>query len=850
MSKSRPPRTTSKSASATPVSPANKPFKKPFKKTTASNKSTSASASASTPKQQAKRDPHFGREAEKYANPIPSREFIIELLENSGGPMDHPALCEKLALRDEEQIEALRRRLGAMCRDGQLLQNRRNGFVPAGKADLIKGRVLAHRDGFGFLRPEGGEKDMYLSAREMRMVFDGDTVLASPRGIDKRGRVEAAIVEVLVRAHQQLAGRFFEEDGVFYVKPDSTRINQDIAIPPQNRNGAKHGQMVVVGIDHYPDNKRMAVGRVVEVLGEHLDPGMEIQIAVRNHGIPWQWPEAVEKEAAALSDTVLAKDKKHRIDLRHLPLVTIDGEDARDFDDAVYCEPRKAGGWTLYVAIADVSHYVSPKSALDREAEHRATSVYFPGSVVPMLPEKISNGLCSLMPNVDRLCMVCEMTISTAGKVSKFQFYEGLMHSQARFTYTTVAQIIEARTEKHSAVREQYAPLVPHVDNLYSLYQALRGARDERGAIDFETQETRIIFADNRKIEKIIPVVRNEAHKLIEECMLAANTCAATLLEKQKLPALFRVHEGPSEEKLKNLRAFLGELGLGLGGGNKPTPADYQTLLASAVGRTDARLIQTMLLRSMSQAVYQPENIGHFGLDYDSYAHFTSPIRRYPDLLVHRAIRYLVRNRPEVKQVRCAEGAAKLPQNKIYPYDDAAMDAFGVQCSSCERRADEASRDVVAWLKCEYLLEHVEETFDGVINAVTSFGLFVELKDIYIEGLVHVTMLKRDYYHFDAAGQRLVGERTREVYRLGDSVQVRVVRVDLDDRKIDLELLQLIKNVRSPGQRSLSAAATTKTAPEKKSTAKKKPAAKKPATTKKPGVKKPVKKASPGKPKK
>ena len=787
--------------------------------------------------EQAKRDPHFGREAEKYANPIPSREFIIELLENSGGPMDHPALCEKLALRDEEQIEALRRRLGAMCRDGQLLQNRRNGFVPAHKADLIKGRVLAHRDGFGFLRPEGGEKDMYLSAREMRLVLDGDTVLASPRGIDKRGRVEAAIVEVLTRAHQQLAGRFFEEDGVFYVKPDSTRINQDIAIPPQNRNGAKHGQMVVVGIDHYPDHKRMAVGRVLEVLGEHLDPGMEIQIAVRNHGIPWQWPDAVEKEAAALSDTVLAKDKKHRIDLRHLPLVTIDGEDARDFDDAVYCEPRKGGGWTLYVAIADVSHYVAPNSALDHEAQHRATSVYFPGSVVPMLPEKISNGLCSLMPKVDRLCMVCEIAVSPAGKVSRFQFYEGLMHSQERFTYTTVAQIVEARTEKHSAVREKYAALVPHIDNLYSLYQALRGARDERGAIDFETQETRIIFADNRKIEKIIPVVRNEAHKLIEECMLAANTCAATLLEKQKLPALFRVHEGPSEEKLKNLRAFLGELGLGLGGGNKPTPRDYQNLLASAVGRTDARLIQTMLLRSMSQAVYQPENIGHFGLDYDSYAHFTSPIRRYPDLLVHRAIRYLVRNRPEVKQVRCAEGAPKLPQSKIYPYDDASMDTFGVQCSSCERRADEASRDVVAWLKCEYLLDHVEETFDGVINAVTSFGLFVELKDIYIEGLVHVTMLKRDYYHFDAAGQRLVGERTREVYRLGDSVQVRVVRVDLDDRKIDLELLQLIKNVRSPGQRSLSAAATQpETAPKKK-----KPAAldKTTAPNKKTGPKKP-----------
>ncbi len=766
-------------------------------------------------------DPHFSREAEKYSNPIPSREYILELLENSRGPLDHPALCEALGLHDEEQVEALRRRLGAMCRDGQLLQNRRNGFVPTRKADLVKGRVLAHRDGFGFLRPETGEKDLYLGPREMRLVFDGDTVLASPRGMDKRGRVEAAIVEVLERAHSQLAGRFFEEEGVCYVKPDSTRIQQDIAIPQHFRNGAQSGQMVVVAIEHYPDQKRMAVGRVIEVLGEHLDPGMEIRIAVHNHGIPWQWPQAVEEEAAAIADTVLARDKKHRVDLRQLPLVTIDGEDARDFDDAVYCEPRKGGGWTLYVAIADVSHYVTPKSALDREAEHRATSVYFPGSVVPMLPEKLSNGLCSLNPHVDRLCMVCEMQVSAAGRVSKFRFYEGLMHSQARFTYTTVAQIIGEQGKQHSVVRQQHAALVPHIDNLYSLYLALRAARDVRGAIDFETQETRIVFGEDRKIEKIVPVVRNEAHKLIEECMLAANTCAATLLEKQKIPALFRVHEGPSEEKLKSLRSFLGELGLNLGGGSKPRPANYQALLAEVADRSDARLVQTMLLRSMSQAVYQPDNIGHFGLDYPSYAHFTSPIRRYPDLLVHRAIRFLIRNRPELKQVQCVEGAPKIPQKNIYPYDDAAMDALGVHCSGCERRADEASRDVVAWLKCEYLLQHVGDEFEGVINAVTSFGLFVELKDLYIEGLVHITMLKRDYYHYDAAGQRLVGERTREVYRLGDSVRVRVMRVDLDERKIDLQLLELLKNVRSPRQRKLATPTDSKPAKSRKGKQKK-----------------------------
>jgi ribonuclease R len=664
--------------------------------------------------------------------------------------------------------------------------------VPARKADLVKGIVLAHRDGFGFLRPENGDKDMYLSAREMHKVFDGDTVLASPRGIDKRGRIEVAIVEVLQRAHKQLAGKFVEENGVFFVKPDSTKMARQILIPPQHCLNAKHGQMVIIDIEHYPDNRSVATGRVTEVLGEHLDPGMEIRMAVHNHGIPWQWPEAVEQEADALADVVLAKDKKHRVDLRHLPLVTIDGEDARDFDDAVYCEPRKGGGWILYVAIADVSHYVTPKSALDREAEHRATSVYFPGSVVPMLPEKLSNGLCSLNPHVDRLCMVCEMTISAAGRVSRYCFYEGLMHSQARLTYTIVADILNTNSPQHGKLRQQYAAIVPQLEHLYALYQSLRAARDQRGAIDFETQETRIVFGENRKIDRIAPVVRNEAHKLIEECMLAANTCAAALLEKQKVPALFRVHEGPSEEKLKNLRAFLGELGLNLAGGSKPRPSDYQALLQAVAQRNDAHLIQTMLLRSMSQAVYQPDNVGHFGLGYSSYTHFTSPIRRYPDLLVHRAIRYLIRNQRELKTVQCVETAPALPQKKIYPYDAAAMDSLGVQCSSCERRADEASRDVVAWLKCEYLLERVGESFDGVINAVTNFGLFVELKDIYIEGLVHVTMLKRDYYHFDAVGQRLVGERTREVYRLGDSVHVRVVRVDLDERKIDLELLDKV----------------------------------------------------------
>jgi ribonuclease R len=757
---------------------------------------TSTTGQPSSPRRNS--DPHFEREAAKYSNPVPSREFILSILEKSHGPMDHTALCKALTLKSADDMEALRRRLVAMCRDGQLLQNRREGFVPVQKADVIKGRVIGHREGFGFLHPEKGGDDLYLNAREMRLAFDGDLVLARVRETDRRGRTEATIVEVLERAHQQLVGRCFEEGGIMYVTPDSTRITQDILIPPTARLDARHGQMVSVTIEQYPDHKRPAVGRILEVLGEHLDPGMEIQVAVRNHGIPWEWPDEVETEAANIPETVQSKDKAKRVDLRSIPLVTIDGEDARDFDDAVYCEPRKGGGWRLIVAIADVSHYVQPGKPLDREAELRATSVYFPGSVVPMLPEKLSNGLCSLNPHIDRLCMVCDMTINRSGRVAGFRFYEAVMYSHARLTYTAVASILDTTAADHEKNTHTFSSVVPHLKNLHNLYLAMRLARDARGAIDFETQETRIIFSESRKIERIIPVVRNEAHKLIEECMLAANTCAANLLEKSKLPALFRVHEGPSEEKLRRLRSFLGERGLDLRGGDDPTPADYQQLLQSVASREDANLIQTMLLRSMSQAVYQPDNIGHFGLDYPSYAHFTSPIRRYPDLLVHRAIRYLIRNQPDMKEVEMSPGAAKLPKAKIYPYDAGRMDSLGVHCSACERRADEASRDVVAWLKCEYLLEHVNKTFDGVVTAVTSFGLFVELKDLYIEGLVHVTMLKRDYYTFDQPGQRLIGERTREAYHLGDCVTVRVIRVDLDDRKIDLELMA---TQRKPGRK-------------------------------------------------
>lgn len=753
------------------------------------------------PKNKHPHDPHAEREAQNYAKPIPSREFILKQLDAAPGPLTHPELCQLLELHDEESIEALRRRLIAMERDGQLMRNRRWAYGPVDHLDLIKGRVHGHKDGFGFVIPATGGDDLYLAGRQMRKVFDGDEVLVRDSGKGYRGKREGHIVEVIARNTHQVVGRFYAESGVNFVRPDNARLIHDVMIPAGETANAEPGQYVVVEITQQPDRRQHPAGRVLEVLGDHMAPGMEIDVAIRSHGIPHLWPSDVSAEAAALDSEVAESDKKHRVDLRDKPFVTIDGEDARDFDDAVLCVPnKKTKGWHLYVAIADVSHYVTLGSALDREAQVRGTSVYFPDHVVPMLPEAISNGLCSLNPNVDRLAMVCEMTISAKGRVSSYQFYEGVIHSHARLTYTEVGKILDERGNQQSGPRKARANLLPYIDALHDLYKVLRQNRNERGAIDFETTETRILFDDDRKIEQIVPVERNDAHKLIEECMLCANVCSARFLEKLELPALYRVHEGPGDEKLENLRDFLAEMGLSLGGRSQPKPEDYQRLLQSIADRPDAGLIQTVMLRSMKQAVYSPDNQGHFGLCYKAYTHFTSPIRRYPDLLVHRAIRSVIRGRGGIGQqllalfnkppVQKVKGAKPLPKAEIYPYDMATMLSMGETCSSFERRADEASRDVVSWLKCEYLQDRVGETFEGIINAVTGFGIFVELKDIYVEGLVHISALPHDYYHYEASQHRLIGEKSRQVFRLGDELRVQVVRVDLDERKVDLELVE------------------------------------------------------------
>jgi len=719
---------------------------------------------------QRRKDPNQAREAKKYENPIPSREFIMESMAEEAKPLRFQELAYLLDLHSDDHLEALRRRLRAMERDGQVIRNRRNGYCLVNKQDLVAGRVIGHPDGFGFLVPDEGGDDLFLPPREMRALMHGDRAVVRVAGIDSRGRREGAMVEVLERSTRQVVGRFYLDAGVAVVVPDNKRLTQEIIVLEPQHAVAKDGQMVVAGIVEYPAYRRPAVAEITEILGDHLAAGMETDVAIRTHEIPVEWPEEVTREIASLTEEVPESAKAGRVDLRSLPLVTIDGEDARDFDDAVYCE-RTAKGWKLYVAIADVSSYVSEDTALDREALARGNSVYFPDRVIPMLPEVLSNGLCSLNPGVDRLCMVAELFIAEDGRIARSRFLEAVMHSHARLTYSQVAAMLTAEDTK---LRQRYQALLPHLENLNNLFHALLNTRERRGAIDFETVETRIVFGEDGKIADIVPVERNDAHRIIEECMLAANVAAARLLQRKKMPGLYRIHEGPTSQKLTNLREFLGELGLGLGGGDKPGAEDYARLLQQIKERPDFELIQTVMLRSLSQAVYCAENIGHFGLAFPAYTHFTSPIRRYPDLLVHRAIKHTL-----------AGGSAE-----DFSYSQSQLTTLGEHCSATERRADDATRDALDTLKCEYMLDKVGDTFPGVISGVTGFGVFVQLTDIHVDGLVHITALDRDYYRFDPAHHRLVGERSGRTFRLGDPLEVTVAAVNLDDRKIDFVLAE------------------------------------------------------------
>ncbi len=710
-------------------------------------------------------DPEAEREAARYERPIKSREYILQHLSRCDCPQTLDELAAALEIEDEAGREALSRRLGAMVRDGQLVCNRSSAYGMPGKMDLVRGRVIGHPDGYGFLVPDDGAPDLFLSPRQMRRVLHGDRVLARVMGVDRRGRREGAIVEVLERNTRELVGRYFEEGGVGFVTPSNRNINQDIVIPAGESGKARPGQIVVVELVQQPSRHSRPVGRVVEVLGDHMAPGMEVEIAIRAYDLPHQWPPSVKAQIEGFATEVAEEDKAGREDLRDLPLVTIDGEDAKDFDDAVFCE-RHGKGWRLIVAIADVSAYVQPGHALDEEARLRGNSVYFPQQVIPMLPEILSNHLCSLRPEVDRLCLACELFITPTGRIRKFRFFDGVMRSHARLTYNEVAAML---LEGDTALSARYASLLPHLQELHALYGVLRQARERRGAIDFDRLETRIVFGPQRKIEKIVPLERNDAHRMIEEFMISANIAAAQFLERNEMPALYRIHPEPGMDKINDLRAFLAEMGLKLGGGEKPEARHFARLLASLDGRPDKHLVETVLLRSLSQAMYSAENIGHFGLALESYTHFTSPIRRYPDLIIHRAIRHLLQG-----------GKAR-----DFPYRQADMESLGDHCSMTERRADEATRDAVSWLKCEYMMDKVGEVFDGIVTAVTGFGLFVELDEIYVEGLVHVTALENDYYHYDPVKHLLRGEHSGRTYRLADPIRVRVVRVDLDERKID-----------------------------------------------------------------
>ena len=764
-------------------------------------------------------DPNYAKELAKYDNPIPSRDFILQVIRKQNSPMSKEEIFKTLAIVNEEQQEAMRRRLRAMENDGQLVFTKRKCYALPEKLDLLKGMVIGHREGFGFLQVEGKKEDFFIPNVQMQKVMHGDYVLAQPNGFDRKGRSEVRIVRVLEANKKQIVGRFFLEQGIGYVVPDDSRITRDILIPDNARLGARMGQVVVVELHPRTAPFFQPIGKITEVLGDNMAKGMEVEIAIRKHDIPHVFPSAVEKQLKKWAEEVPEEAKRGRVDLRDLPLVTIDGEDARDFDDAVFCQ-KQGKGWKLWVAIADVSYYVRPKSALDTEAYNRGNSVYFPNRVVPMLPEKLSNGLCSLNPQVDRLCMVCEMTISAKGKMTDYQFYEAVMNSHARLTYNKVAKILE----KDTALCERYASLVPHLQDLHDMYQALVKARRQRGAIEFETIESKFIFNALGRIERIEPVVRNDAHKIIEECMILANIASANFMEKHQEPALYRIHAVPGEEKLTAFRSFLAECGLSLSGGNKPTPTDYAQLLEQIKPRPDHELIQTMLLRSMSQAVYSADNIGHFGLALEEYAHFTSPIRRYPDLTLHRGIKYLLAKQKGSKRKTTDTGG--------YHYQLEEMDLFGAHCSSTERRADDATREVADWLKCEYMQDHVGEEFDGVISSVTGFGFFVRLNDLFIDGLVHISGLANDYYLFDMPKQRLIGENSGMIFRLGDAVKVRVEAVSLEQKQIDFSLISSERKPRRSGKTARTKAKKTEVKPSKKTSTKKKVKAEKSAVKK------------------
>ena len=753
-------------------------------------------------------DPHFEREKRKYGdNPLPSREYILAWLAEQGELMTFRQMVKAFAL-EGERADFLEHRLKAMLGAGQILRNRQGRFGIARKMDLLSGQVVAHPEGYGFFSPDSDEADGFIAPKYMQELMHGDRILARVKFVGADGRKEYAPVEILERGQKRVVGKISQRHGIWSVVPENRRLTQPVIIPGDQRGGAKSGQIVLLEITEYPARHQQAIGRVISVLGEAMAAGMEVTVAIANHNIPHEFSAETEKQVAKLPDALRPVDYEGRLDLRHLPFVTVDGINSRDFDDAVFAEKR-GENYRLYVAIADVSHYVPADSPLDHDAYERGTSVYFPDRVIPMLPEKLSTGLCSLNPQVDRLALVCEMTVAVDGSIRRSKFHQAVIHSHCRFTYDTVEEILFDRDE---AVREGFKSLLGPLEALKAVYDILLAARHARHTIEFDMSEAEFFYDSEGKIESIEERKRLNSHKLIEECMIAANVCAAKFLHKQKLPGLYRVHDEPADERLEKFIDFAGKLGLvWRGQAGSVEPRHFKELLDAARKRNEHHLIEKMMLRSMAQAVYSPENRGHFGLALDSYAHFTSPIRRYPDLLLHRAVTHHL------------QGGNK----KDYLYSPESMVEKGKHCSMAERRADDATRDAMDFLKCEFMSHRLGEVFSGRISSVTSFGFFVTLDDFYIDGLVHISTLTNDYYHFDADHLTLTGERGGQRFAMLDAVEVRVAKVDIDDKKIDFEL---IRHSGMPQAHSRSKRAATKAAPTRKAAGKAKAGTKKPAS--------------------
>jgi ribonuclease R len=739
-------------------------------------------------KQKNWRDADMNRasEAARYEQPIPSREYLLGILRDADAPMGVDALAAALRLTERGMRFALEKRLAAMVRDGQILRNRRDEYVVLDRVALKSGRVVGHRDGFGFLIPDDASGDAFLPPHQMRVVMHGDRAAVRIVGVDARGRKQGEVVEVLERRTLQVAGRYYQERGVGFVEADNRRISHRVVIPPSESNGARHGSLVVASIVEPPNRHAAPVGRITRILPEEGVAQTAVELAIASHQLPHEFPAAVVREARKFGRTVDRAQLGHYQDLTELPLVTIDGLDARDFDDAVFAEPTRTG-WRLVVAIADVSQYVRTGTALDGEARERATSVYFPNRVLPMLPEQLSNHLCSLMPDVERACLVADMSVSREGKVTRTRFYSAVMRSQARLTYDAAAA---ALVDRDVTVRRGLSqPVLASLESLYDLYRAFRRQREVRGALDFESGEVKVVVGEDGRVADLKVYPRNDAHRLIEECMIAANVEAAKFLKKNGMPTLYRVHASPDEERILELKRFLATRGLLLETDGEMDPATLSKLLGEVRDRPDAALLESMIIRSLAQAVYQPENIGHFGLALEAYAHFTSPIRRYPDLLVHRAIRHVL-----------AGGTADQ-----FEHSAAEMEVLGQETSQRERRADEASRDVTAFLKCEFMRDRVGETFPGVITGVTDFGVFVQLTGLQVDGLVHVANLGRDYFRYEEDRRTLVAERSGERFTIGDLLVVRVARVDPSERKIDFELVERVATAYHPRRRAGSA---------------------------------------------